>query len=92
MGRLERTGAEIGDGEDIEIFGVDGEFLIVARRNCHPAIEIDGCGQDEATVVIGVFADEIGAAGRAKDKRLCLKAVAEGFGDWDFAIGVQNDP
>jgi len=90
MGRLERAGAEVGKGEGVEIFGVDGEFLIVARRNRYPAIEIDGGGQDVAAIVIGVFTDEIGAAGRPEDLWLCLKALAEGFGDWNFASGAQE--
>jgi len=90
VSRLERTGAEIGEGQRVEIFGVDSEFLIVARRDRHPAIEIDGGGQHEAAVIVGMLTDEVGAAGRAEYFRLCLKTLAEGFGDWDFAIGAQE--
>jgi hypothetical protein len=48
--------------------------VIATRSECGPGVEVNRCRQHESIVVVGMFADEIYAAGRAEDARLGIKA------------------
>jgi hypothetical protein len=37
----------------------------------NPSVELDGCGDHESVIVVGVFADQINAARCSKDSRTC---------------------
>src|SRR5579863_3713177 len=69
-------------GQSVEIkfeiagkfFGVDQEFAIRPGGNPHVGRKADGRGHDVAVVVVGVFADQIDAARRAKYPRKTSEA------------------
>ena len=44
--------------------------------DCYIGREANGGGHDEAVVVVGVFADQVDAAGRAEDSRLIAEDVS----------------
>src|SRR5580704_4879074 len=59
------------------MFGVDLELAVIAFGGGDPGIETDRHRHHVALVVIGVLADEIDAAGRAKDLRAGAEKSAE---------------
>ena len=60
-----------------EFFGVEDEFSIGTRGDCNIGGEGDGSGHDESVVVIGVFANQVDAAGRAENSGLIAEALLE---------------
>ena len=46
-----------------EIVGIDDQLIVAARRSGDPAGKINGSGENEALIVIGVLANEIDATG-----------------------------
>ncbi len=56
-----------------EVLGVEDDLAVGARRDGGQGGEVDGHGHDKALGVIGVFADQVDAAGRDKDRGLRLK-------------------
>src|SRR5579864_3249253 len=73
------------------MFRVNFQHAIVARSDRNPCGAIDSGGEDEAAVVVGMFADEVGAAGRAEntDGRFMRRELAaEGLpqvSEWERA-------
>ena len=59
-----------------EIFGVEDDLAVGARRDGGQGGEVDGRGHDETFGVIGMLADQIDAAGRRQDGWLGVEARA----------------
>ena len=74
-----RQGVEIRFDGFIEILRMDDQPSIPSRSGSHPTIESDRSGENEAVVVIGVFADEIDAARGTINRGGREKARAELF-------------
>ena len=53
----------------VEMFGVDIKNVIVARSDGDACGAVDCGGEDEAVVIVGVLADDVGAAGSAENAR-----------------------
>ena len=56
---------------------MDDQLAVTACSSGHPAIELNRSRQNEAVVVVGVFANQIHAAGRPVNARGCPKAGLE---------------
>ena len=77
------TGALLGQVVKVEL-EIAGEFFRVdrsafdrARGDCDIGGESDGGGHDETVVVVGVFADQVDAAGRTEDSGTIAEALLE---------------
>ena len=65
-------GTQAGNGRGVELAGflavlrVDAQLAIRRGRNGHIRRHVQRHGENESKVVIGVFADDVDASGRAK--------------------------
>ena len=65
----------IEDAFFFEVFRVDDDLAVVARRNPGQRSEVDRRRHHEALGIIGVFADQIHAPRRGKNRRFTLEAA-----------------
>ncbi len=60
-----------------ELFRVNDEFSVVAHGDCNIGREGNGGGHDESVVVVGVFANQVDAAGGAEDSGVIAESLLE---------------
>src|SRR5262245_18201892 len=53
-----------------EIFGIDRELAVIARRQGDPGRKADRGWHDKTVIVVGVFADQVDAPGGAINARV----------------------
>src|SRR5579872_2484936 len=73
-----------------KFFGVNREPAILPRSNRHISRESNGRGHHEAVVVVGVFADQVDAAGCAEDLRTDSECFFEENGEIDFVFHLSS--
>ena len=57
-----------------EVFGVDHNLSVAARRDPGQRGKVDGHGHDKTFGIVGVLADQVHAAGRNKDGGFGMEA------------------
>jgi len=60
-----------------EVFGVNADGGVAARGDGGPAVEVNGGGENETLVVVGVFTNEIDATGSAEEASLLLEVTVK---------------
>ena len=71
-----------------ELFRVNDEFSVVAHGDCNIGREGNGRGHDESVVVVGVFANQVDAAGGAEDSGVIAESCSKCRRSSPASIGV----